>query len=93
MAEPDRTPACFAALGLAVLALTLTAADGTLAETTASAPAREEIVVTAQKRDERLPDVAVAISGVSGSDLAAGRWCRVGALAIVRTDVRRRLPP
>lgn len=81
MLELDRTPACLAALGLAALALTLTSTHARAEETTASAPALEEIVVTAQKREERLQDVPVAISAVSGADLAASRVTDLYTLA------------
>ena len=43
----------------------------------ASAPSVEEVVVTAQKRAEKLQDVPVAVSALSGSQLAAQRVAKI----------------
>jgi iron complex outermembrane receptor protein len=64
--------------------LALATGAGHAQETTASAstaPSLEEIVVTAQKREERLQDVPVAISAVSGEELAANRVTDLYTLA------------
>ena len=64
--------------------LALATGTGHAQETTASAstaPSLEEIVVTAQKREERLQDVPVAISAVSGEELAANRVTDLYTLA------------
>jgi iron complex outermembrane recepter protein len=59
------------ALSSAPLALSASAADSTAtASTDSSGPQLEEIVITAQKRNERLSDTPVAASVVSGSELA-----------------------
>ena len=55
--------------------------DAAEIEVAARSPALEEIVVTAQKREERLQDVPVAISAVSGEDLAANRVTDLYTLA------------
>jgi iron complex outermembrane recepter protein len=60
------------ALSSAPLALSASAADNTATAATDSSGAQlEEIVITAQKRSERLSDVPVAASVVSGSELAS----------------------
>ncbi len=58
----------------------LLAAAPALANTD-DAPAVEEIVVTAQRRSERLQDVPVSVAAVSGEALAAQRVTQIDDLA------------
>ena len=62
-AKPNRTARAIAALATAVAAVTL---PGHASAETASL---EEIVVTAQRRTERLQDVPIAITAISASEL------------------------
>ncbi len=63
-----RTSAAMAAFGLAAAAFAQEAAPAQTAAATADEPS--EIVVTAQKRTERLQDVPIAVSVISGDAIA-----------------------
>jgi iron complex outermembrane recepter protein len=59
------------AYGLASAALSLTAASGAMAADAPPDNAISEVVVTAQRREERLQDVPVAVTALSGDQLQA----------------------
>ncbi len=63
----------FAPLGVIAAIMGATQADSQtpLSEDSAAAPGEGEIVITAQKREERLIDVPISLTAVSGDDLAA----------------------
>ena len=73
MSAPDRKLGLIAWASLVSLPVVTVAlgAEEPAADPGAGAPTLEEVVVTAQKREERLQDVPVAISAVSGEDLEA----------------------
>ena len=67
-----------------LLGLPITAAwgaEGPATDTGSAGPSLEEVVVTAQKREERLQDVPIAISAVSAEALAANRVTDLYTLA------------
>ncbi|MCE3285639.1 MAG: TonB-dependent receptor, partial [Steroidobacteraceae bacterium] len=90
MHSAQRTPG-FATLSHVVASVLVLASGAAQAQQTPTAPDQpvqestgptlEEIVVTAQKREERLQDVPVAISAVTGETLAAQRISDLYTLA------------
>lgn len=67
--------------GLPVTTAPISTALGADADTAAAGPSLEEVVVTAQKREERLQDVPVAISAVGAEELRANRVTDLYTLA------------
>jgi iron complex outermembrane receptor protein len=82
MSAPDRMSSIVALASLVAMPMafhtTAVRAEDAVAD---GAPALEEIVVTAQKREERLQDIPLAVSAVSGEQLAANRVTDLYTLA------------
>src|SRR6202162_480674 len=69
-AEPVRRPGAAPRRRLSALAISVVAICGMPLESAHADEALEEIVVTAQRQSERLQDVPIAISELSGAELA-----------------------
>jgi iron complex outermembrane receptor protein len=87
MSVQDRKPGAIAwasLIGLSISTASITpalGADASAGDTSAAGPSLEEVVVTAQKREERLQDVPVAISAVGADALVANRVTDLFTLA------------
>jgi iron complex outermembrane receptor protein len=86
MSVLDRMPGAFAwasLIGLSISTASIAPALGaeSSGDAAAAGPSLEEVVVTAQKREERLQDVPVAISAVSADALEANRVTDLYTLA------------
>ena len=85
MSVLDRKPGAVAwasLIGLSITTASITPALGAEGgDAAATGPSLEEVVVTAQKREERLQDVPVAISAVGADALEANRVTDLYTLA------------
>ena len=86
MSVLDRKPGAVAWASLVGLSITASitpalGAEGSAGDAGAAGPSLEEVVVTAQKREERLQDVPVAISAVGAEALEANRVTDLYTLA------------
>src|ERR1700753_597696 len=73
------------ALAAVLVTATVTATAQTATSGTASGGALEEIVVTAQKREQNSQDIGISLSAITGSDLAS-----MGATTA--TDITKSMP-
>jgi iron complex outermembrane receptor protein len=86
MSVLDRKPGAVAWAGLVGLSITASitpalGAEGSAGDAGATGPSLEEVVVTAQKREERLQEVPVAISAVGTEAHEANRVTDLYTLA------------
>lgn len=80
-AEPVRRPGAAPRRRLSALAISVVAICGMTLESARADEALEEIVVTAQRQSERLQDVPIAISALSGAELAERGVRQAGDIA------------
>ncbi|MBV6423941.1 MAG: Colicin I receptor [Steroidobacteraceae bacterium] len=85
MSVPVRIPLVLSAVATA---LATTAVAQTAPDETAAAPVLEEVVVTAQKREEKLQDVPVAVTAISDQQIASRGINSVADLGAVAPNLQ-----